>query len=88
MATAAFTTMARDVLTARMSPVFDMVQENARQVRRAVVRGRHTAEDLVAGAALQVRRHPLGAVTAAICTGLAAGALVGFFVGRNGRTRT
>lgn len=88
MATAPWTTVARDVLTARMGPLLDMIQENARHLRRALVRGRHAAEDLAAGAALQVRQHPLGSVTAAVCAGLAAGVLAGFFVGRNGRART
>lgn len=71
----------------RVGTALDALKENVRQMRRAVVRGRHAAEDMAAGAALTVRRHPLAAMATALCAGLAAGAVAGFFVGRNGRTR-
>lgn len=39
-------------------PALEVLEENVRDVRRAVVAGRHTVEDCAAETTLQVRRHP------------------------------
>lgn len=62
-------------------PVLETVEERARRARRAIVKGRHTAEDLVADTTLRVRRHPLRALAAATCIGAMAGGLFGLAVG-------
>jgi ElaB/YqjD/DUF883 family membrane-anchored ribosome-binding protein len=69
-------------------PALEALEENARGVRRAVVAGRHAAEDCAAEATLQVRRHPFKAVGLAVGIGSLVGGLVGFTVGRHGRGRT
>jgi len=69
------------VIRDRIGPVCDTVEHKARQARRAIVRGKQTAEDFAADAALRVRKHPLGAVTAAIAAGVMAGAMAGGLVG-------
>jgi len=65
----------------QVAPVLETVEEKARRARRAIVKGRHTAEDLVADTSLRVRRHPLRAVAAATCVGAVAGGLFGLTVG-------
>lgn len=88
MLTQTLKTAAREALSNRdVGPALDALEENVRQVRRALVQGRQAAEDMAAGAALLVRQHPLAAITSAMCAGLAAGALAGFVIGRNGRAR-
>lgn len=67
-------------------PKLDSVEENLRQARRVVNDARHAAEDAIEEAALQVRRHPLPVVGAAIVVGAVAGAVVGFCAGRVSRT--
>lgn len=69
------------------SPVLVALEENARDVRRAVVAGRHAVEDCAAETTLQVRRHPFMAVGLAVGIGSLAGCLVGFTLGRRGRAR-
>jgi ElaB/YqjD/DUF883 family membrane-anchored ribosome-binding protein len=81
-------TAAREAFNGRVGPALRALEENIRQVRRAVVHGRHAAEDLAASAALRVRRRPLGAVATALGAGLAVGALVGFLVGRPARPKS
>jgi len=87
MATDTVATAVRDAFDGRVEPALKVLEENVREVRRALVHGRHAAEDMAAGAVLQVRRHPLAAVASAMGAGLAAGALAGFLIGRNGRTK-
>jgi len=84
----AVATAARDAFNGRVGPALKVLEENVRQVRRAVVHGRHAAEDLAASAALRVRRHPLGTVAAALGAGLLAGAAAGFLCGRSSPGRS
>jgi ElaB/YqjD/DUF883 family membrane-anchored ribosome-binding protein len=62
-------------------PTREAIDENLREVRRAVTTARHAAEDAVAETALKVRRHPLRAVAGAVAVGTVAGALIGFGAG-------
>lgn len=71
----------------QIEPVFETVEKKARRARRAFIKGRHTAEDLAADAALRVRRRPLGAVTAAAVAGAMAGGLFGLVFGWLARGR-
>ena len=66
-------------------PAWEAVEQNVRDVRRAVVAGRRTAEDYAAEATLQVRRHPLMALAVAVGIGTVLGCLAGFTLGRRGR---
>ena len=68
-------------------PTMDAVEENLRQARRVVTTARHAAEDAVTEAALNIRRHPLQAVGAAVVAGAVAGALAGFSAGWFARRR-
>ena len=85
MATMTGTAAAREVIRERLSPALDTLDENVRQARRAILQGRHAAEDVVAGAALEVRRHPLSALALAAGAGALAGCLVGFALGCRGQ---
>ena len=73
---------AAEAIRRRLEPIADKVEENVRQVRRALVQGRHAAEDAFAEAELQVRRHPRTAVVLAIGAGALAGCVIGFAIGR------
>jgi ElaB/YqjD/DUF883 family membrane-anchored ribosome-binding protein len=68
-------------------PVRSAVEENMRDVRQAVVAGRHAVEDAAADARLQVRRHPFVSLGVAMAIGTLLGCLFGFAVGRSGRAR-
>jgi ElaB/YqjD/DUF883 family membrane-anchored ribosome-binding protein len=59
-------------------PALESFEDTMRKGRRAVAKARAAAEDVVAGAGLEVRRHPLTAVGAAALAGLATGLFVGF----------
>ena len=63
-------------------PILAAVDENMRDVRRAVVAGRHAAEGCAAETTVQVRRHPLGSLGIAACLGTFFGCAIGFTVGR------
>ena len=65
----------------------ESMRENLRGARRKVTAARHTTEDIAAGAALKVRRHPLGAVGVAMVTGAVVGSIVGPVIGWFARTR-
>ena len=69
-------------------PAVEALEENVRDVRRAVVAGRHAVEDCAAETTLQVRRYPFMAVGLAVGIGSLVGCLVGFALGRRGRSRT
>jgi len=69
-------------------PVRAAVDENMRDVRRAVVAGRHAVEDCAAEATVQVRRHPFMSLGTAVGVGTLFGCLIGFTVGRFGGRRT
>jgi ElaB/YqjD/DUF883 family membrane-anchored ribosome-binding protein len=69
-------------------PALEALEENVRDVRRAVVAGRHAVEDCAAETTLQVRRHPFMTVGLAVGIGSFVGCLVGFTLGRRRRSRT
>lgn len=85
---ATMTESATKALRERAGPVLEALEENVRDVRRAVVAGRHAAEDCAAETTLQVRRHPFMAVGLAVGIGSLVGCVVGFTLGRRGRART
>ena len=68
-------------------PTREALEENLREVRRVATTARHAAEDAVAEAALNIRRHPLRAVAGAAVAAGVAGVLVGFGAGWFARTR-
>ena len=84
---ATMTEAATKAIREHASPVLAALDENARDVRRAVVAGRHAVEDCAAETTLQVRRHPFMAAGLAVGIGSLAGCLVGFTLGRRGRAR-
>jgi ElaB/YqjD/DUF883 family membrane-anchored ribosome-binding protein len=69
----------------QLTPALDTLEQNARKARRAIAKGRRTAEDAVTDTTRQVRRHPLGALAVAGAAGVLSGCVVGFVLGR--RTR-
>jgi ElaB/YqjD/DUF883 family membrane-anchored ribosome-binding protein len=68
-------------------PVMTAVEENMRDIRRAVVAGRHAVEDCAAEATIQVRRHPFVSLGIAAGVGTLFGCLMGFTIGRVGSRR-
>lgn len=62
-------------------PTLEALEENVRKARRAIVEGRHAAEDFATDATLKIRRHPLRAVAFAAAAGATAGCLLGFVFG-------
>ncbi len=72
---------ARDVVSERLNPALESLEQNVRDARRAMTHGRRAAEDFVDDATLRVRRHPLRSVTLAVTAGAAAGCTVGFGFG-------
>ena len=68
-------------------PTADSLEEKLREARRTVTDARHAVEDAVTEAGLNIRRHPLRAVGAAVVAGAAAGLLVGFGAGWFARKR-
>jgi ElaB/YqjD/DUF883 family membrane-anchored ribosome-binding protein len=69
-------------------PVRAAVEENMRDVRRAVVAGRHAVEDRAAEATVEVRRHPFMSLAIAVGAGTLFGCFIGFTVGRLGARRS
>jgi ElaB/YqjD/DUF883 family membrane-anchored ribosome-binding protein len=69
------------------APALEALEENVRDVRRAVVAGRHAVEDCAAETTLRVRRHPFMAVGLAVGIGSLVGCLVGFALGWRDRSR-
>ena len=74
-------TAAAEAIKERFIPTAEELEDNVRQARRAIVRSRYAAEDAVAAAALQVRRHPGTAIALAAGAGALAGCLIGFAFG-------
>ena len=68
-------------------PVRAAVEENMRDVRRAVVAGRHAVEDCADEATSQVRRRPFVSLGIAAGAGTLFGCLIGFTVARFGGRR-
>jgi len=85
---ATMTESATKAIREQAGPALEALEENVRDVRRAVVAGRHAAEDCAAETTLQVRRHPFMAVGLAVGIGSLVGCLVGFTLGRCGRSRS
>ena len=63
-------------------PVRAAVEENIRDIRRAVVAGRHAVEDCADEAVIQVRRHPIGSLGLAVAIGTLFGCLIGYAAAR------
>lgn len=74
-------TAAAEAVKERFAPAAEKLEDNVRQARRAMVRGRYAAEDAAAAAALQVRRHPGAAIALAAGAGALAGCMMGFAIG-------
>lgn len=81
MATMTGTTAAKEAIKERLTPALETLEENVRDARRAIVHGRHAAEDFATGAVLQVRRRPLGALAVAAGVGALGGCMMGFAFG-------
>jgi ElaB/YqjD/DUF883 family membrane-anchored ribosome-binding protein len=73
---------------AHAEPIREAVEENFRDIRRAVVTGRHALEDAGDQATIQVRRHPFLSLGVAVGIGTLFGCLIGFAAGRYGGGRT
>jgi ElaB/YqjD/DUF883 family membrane-anchored ribosome-binding protein len=69
-------------------PIRAAVDENMRDVRRAVVAGRHALEDSAAETSIQVRRHPFVSLGVAAGVGILFGCVIGFSIGRFSGART
>lgn len=74
-------TAAAEAIKERFSPTAEILEDNMRQARRAIVRGQYAAEDAVEAATLQVRRYPRTAIAVAVSAGALAGCLMGFALG-------
>ena len=68
-------------------PTREALEENLREVRRVATTARQAAEDTVAEAALNIRRHPLRAIAGAAVAAGIAGIVLGFGAGWFARTR-
>jgi ElaB/YqjD/DUF883 family membrane-anchored ribosome-binding protein len=69
-------------------PARAAVEENIRDVRRAVVAGRHAVEDCAAEASIRVRRHPFVSLGIAAGIGTIVGCVIGFTAARLGGRRS
>jgi ElaB/YqjD/DUF883 family membrane-anchored ribosome-binding protein len=85
MATATGAAAAVEAIKRRLSPTVETLEDRAREARRVILQRRYAAEDAIAGATLQVRRHPLSAVALATGIGTLAGMLIGFSIGSRER---
>jgi ElaB/YqjD/DUF883 family membrane-anchored ribosome-binding protein len=79
------TTTVKEAIKDRLTPALETFKENKREATRAILHGRHAAEDFIAETALQVRRHPLHALAIVAGAGTLAGCLIGFALGRRVR---
>ena len=73
---------ARDAVSERLNPALESLQQKLHDARRAMAHGRRTAEDMVDGASLQIRRHPLRSTALAATFGILAGCVMGFALDR------
>ena len=76
---------AKEVIKDRLTPALETFRARKREAKRAILDGRHAAEDFIAETALQVRRQPLHALAIAAAAGALVGCLIGFAVGRRPR---
>lgn len=72
---------AREAVSERLNPALESLEQNLRDARRAVARGRRVAEDVVDEATVRIRRHPLSATALAATAGMLAGCVIGFVLG-------
>jgi ElaB/YqjD/DUF883 family membrane-anchored ribosome-binding protein len=63
-------------------PIRAAVDENMREVRRAIAAGRRAAEDYTDETVIQVRRHPFVSLGLALGAGMLLGCVFGFTIGR------
>ncbi len=68
---------AREAVRDRLDPALECFQEQARDARRAAIRGRYAVEDAAANTTLRIRRRPLTAVAMATIAGTLAGYVCG-----------
>jgi ElaB/YqjD/DUF883 family membrane-anchored ribosome-binding protein len=68
-------------------PVRAAVDENMREVRRAVAAGRRAVEDCTDEAVIEVRKHPFRSLGIAVGAGMFLGCVCGFTIGRFSRPR-
>ena len=74
-----------DAVKERLDSGVRQIEQTVEHGRRVVATGRQAAEDRVAAAAVQVRRHPLRVVAGAAVTAAVLGCVVGFAFGRCAR---
>jgi ElaB/YqjD/DUF883 family membrane-anchored ribosome-binding protein len=84
-AMATMTESAAQAVREYAEPLRGAIDEKVRDVRRAVVAGRHAVEDCAAGTTVQVRRHPFASLGIAAGIGVLVGCVLGFTAGRVGR---
>ena len=77
---------ARQAVSERLTPALESLEHNVRDARRAMARGRRTAEDFVDEATVRVRQQPLTAMALAVSAGALAGCLIGFALGWKAHT--
>ena len=65
-----------------VEPILAAIDDNVRDVRRAVVSARHVVEDRAAQTKIQIRRHPFAALGIAASVGALLGCAIGFTLGR------
>jgi ElaB/YqjD/DUF883 family membrane-anchored ribosome-binding protein len=82
MPTIADATAVAEAVKERFDSGLRQIEQKVEQGRRVIARGREAAEDGVAAAALQVRRHPLRVVAGVTAAAAVIGCVVGFFLGR------
>ena len=63
-------------------PIRAAVNDKVRDVRRAVVAGRHAVEDCADVTAIQVRRHPFVSLGVAAAAGILVGSAIAFVFAR------
>lgn len=69
----------------RFGSGLQQLEEKSEQGRHVIAKGRHAAENGVATAVREVRRHPLRFVAAATAIGAFVGGVIGFAWGRCAR---
>jgi ElaB/YqjD/DUF883 family membrane-anchored ribosome-binding protein len=72
---------AKEAVSERLGPAREAVEQNVRDARRTIARGRRAAEDFVDDTTRRVRRSPLTSMAFAVSVGVLAGGMVGFALG-------